>query len=202
MGARLRVERITRHLGPSPSNLTPAPGSAPVTNWSRRQTTLLRMEPRQPTELSRSLSGRPTVPESELQRIRDLHGDDPSARIVLRPAIPEWQEHGGDYEEFIDASAASGIDIELAEIKGIPSGSDLPQFVPLAFAIYLGVRASDHVVGTITDLVMRVVVDRAQARWWRKGQKVKGVIYGPTGEILKEIEWVSTEGRSPHDADL
>jgi hypothetical protein len=128
--------------------------------------------------LSVSRSGRPTVPEEEVGAARDQRGP---GRIVLRPAIPEWEESGGDYEELIDALAEQGVDVELAEIKGIPSGSDLPEFVPLAFAIFIGIRVTDALIDTIVDEVLRVVVARAKTRWWRKDETVKGVIYGPSG---------------------
>lgn len=113
----------------------------------------------------------------------------------MRPAIPEWQENSAAYEDLIDTLGEQGIEVELAEVKGIPSGGDLPEFVPLAFAIYIGVKATDALINAIAEAAVRVVVDRAKARWWRKGQKVKGVIYGPREETLKEVVWVSNEGR-------
>jgi hypothetical protein len=149
----------------------------------------------QPEHLSVSLSGRPTVAEP-IERITD-DGKliPPGDLIVMRPAIPEWEESAANYEELIDALGERDIHVELAEVKGIPSGADLPEFVPVAFSVYIGVKVTDALIGTIVDEAMRVVVARAKARWWRRGKKVKGVIYGPDGEILREIVFESKEGR-------
>jgi hypothetical protein len=137
------------------------------------------------------------VPEPEVGRVlEDGRRIPASGRIIVRPAIPEWQESAGDYEEFIDALAEQGIEAELAEIKGIPSGADLGiQFVPEAFAIYLGVKATDALIDNIVAEAMRLIVARAKARWWRRGELVKGVIYGPDGEVVKEVTWRSMDGR-------
>lgn len=118
-----------------------------------------------------------------------------SGRIVLRPAIPEWEESAPNYEELIDALGERGFEVELAEVKGIPSGADLPEFVPIAFAVYIGVKATDALVGAVVDEALRLVVTRAKARWWRKGKMVKAVIYGQNGEILRELTFESREGR-------
>lgn len=145
----------------------------------------------QPQELSISKSGRLTVPEPEVGQILEDGRRIPARdRIIVRPSIPEWQESADDYEEFIDTLARQNIKAELAEIKGIPSGADLgAQFIPEAFAIYLGVKA--------TDALIDIIVARAKARWWRQGEPVKGVIYGPDGEVVKEVAWRSTDGRPP-----
>jgi hypothetical protein len=139
------------------------------------------------------------VPEPEVSHIlEDGRRIPASGRIIVRPAIPEWQESADDYEEFIDALAGQNIKAELAEIKGIPSGADLgAQFIPEAFAIYLGVKATNALIDNIVAEAMRLIVARAKARWWRQGEHVKGVIYGPDGEIVKEVAWRSTEGRTP-----
>jgi hypothetical protein len=122
--------------------------------------------------------------------------------IVLRPAIPEWEENASNYEELLDALDERGFKFELAEVKGIPSGADLPEFVPIAFAIYIGVKITDALLNAVIDEASRLVVARAKARWWRRGKTVKGVIYGPNGEIVRELTFESKEGRedppSPH----
>jgi hypothetical protein len=114
-------------------------------------------------------------------------------RNFVRPSIPEWEEGAPRYEELIDALAERDINLELTEVKGIPSGSDLPQFVPLAFAIYLGVKVTDALVDAVVGEVMRLVVARAKLRW-RRGRKARGVIYGPDGEVLHEFIFESSEG--------
>jgi hypothetical protein len=48
-----------------------------------------------------------------------------------------------NYEELIDALGERGINVELAEIKGIPSGADWPEFVPIAFSVYIGIKVTD-----------------------------------------------------------
>lgn len=92
--------------------------------------------------------------------------------------------------------------MELAEVKGIPSGADLPEFVPIAFAIYIGVKITNALLNAVIDEASRLVVARAKARWWHSGKTVKGVIYGPNGEIVRELTFESKEGRedppSPH----
>jgi hypothetical protein len=153
------------------------------------------MKSRQPEHLSTSLAGRPTRPEP-IGRV-DEEGKliPPPGRIVLRPAIPEWEESASNYEEFLNALNKRGFEVELAEVKGIPSGADLPEFVPIAFAIYIGVKITDALVGAVVDEASRLVVSRAKARWWRRGRTVKAVIYGPDGEILRELTFESREGR-------
>jgi hypothetical protein len=153
---------------------------------------------RQPRELSVPRSGRPTVPEGEIGQVTENGKRIPArGRIFIRPAIPEWQENADAYEAFIDALAERNISIELTEIKGIPSGGDLgAHLVPEAFAIYLGIKATDVLIENIVAEAMRRIVERAKVRWWRRGEQVKGVIYGPHGEVLREITWRSTEGRT------
>jgi len=137
------------------------------------------------------------VPEQEIgQVLQDgslLPGE---GRIFVRPAIPEWQESAQDYEDLIDDLANQGIEVELAEIKGIPSGGDLgADFVPEAFAIYVGLKVTDALIADVVAAVKRTVVVRAKTRWWRRGEQVKGVIYGPDGEVVREVTWTSAEGR-------
>jgi hypothetical protein len=150
---------------------------------------------RQPKHLSESLSGRPTRPEPIGSVDEEGKLIPHPGHIVLRPSIPEWEETASNYEEFIDALDRRGLEVELAEVKGIPSGGDLPEFVPIAFAIYIGVKATDALVGAVVDEALRLIVARAKARWWRRGEKVKAVIYGPDGEILRELTFESREGR-------
>ena len=114
---------------------------------------------RQPEHLSASLSGRPTTPEP----IGDVTAEGKliphSGRIVIRPAIPEWEESAPDYEELIDALGERSIDVDLAEIKGIPSGADLPEFAPIAFSIYVGI---EKITDASRKRVERTPADRAQ----------------------------------------
>ena len=72
---------------------------------------------RQPEYLSASLSGRSTTPEPIGTTTDDGKLIPHPGHIVIRPAIPEWEESASDYEEFIDALGERGIDVELAEIK-------------------------------------------------------------------------------------
>jgi hypothetical protein len=123
---------------------------------------------RQPEHLSASLSGRSTTPEPIGTITEDGKLIPHPGRIVVRPAIPEWEESASDYEELIDALGERGIDVELAEIKGIPSGADLPEFVPVAFSLYIGIKITDALIGAVVDEAVRLVVARAKARWWRK----------------------------------
>ena len=141
--------------------------------------------------------GRPTVPEDKVGQVAGDGKRIPAkGRIFIRPAIPEWEENADAYEEFIDLLAERDVAVELTEIKGIPSGADLgAHLIPEAFAIYIGVKATDVLIEDIVAEATRTIIRRARTRWWRRGEQVKGVIYGPRGEVLREITWRSTEGR-------
>lgn len=74
------------------------------------------------------------------------------------------------------------------------SGADIPEFIPLGFAIYIGTKIADKTLDSLLDLLKRLIIDRARTRWWTRGKRVKGVIYGPNNEILREVTWVSKDG--------
>ncbi len=118
----------------------------------------------------------------------------PDVDVVLSPSIPEWKEHPDDYLALRDAIRASGLSAEVADVKVPHSGADIPEFVPLAFGILLADRIVGAALDALVDQVMEIVVSRAKARWWTKGKKVKGLIYGPNGEVLREVVWESTDG--------
>lgn len=115
--------------------------------------------------------------------------------MVIVPTIPEWQEHADDY---LALSEAISADLDLSAValdRGVPhAGGDLPDFVPLGFLIYLGVKLADAAVDALVDRIKRIVIDRAKTRWWTKGRQVEGRIYGPDGEVLRRVTWESTEG--------
>ena len=119
----------------------------------------------------------------------------PEVDVMIVPTIPEWQEHSSDYLELSEAITTDLGLSAAAEDRGAPhSGSDVPDFVPLGFLVYVGVKLADPVVDALVERVMRIVVDRAKARWWTKGKEVEGVIYGPNHEVLRRVTWESTEG--------
>jgi hypothetical protein len=66
-----------------------------------------------------------------------------SPDLTIAPSIPEWQDHSADYEELVVAVRRLGLRARLAENKPPPSGADIPEFVPLGFAIYLGTKIAD-----------------------------------------------------------
>ncbi len=119
----------------------------------------------------------------------------PEADVVIVPTIPEWQEHASDYLALSEAITA---DLDLSAValdRGVPhSGSDIPDFVPLGFLVYLSVKLADAAVDALVDRIMRIVIERGKARWWTKGKQVEGRIYGPDGEVLRRMTWESTEG--------
>lgn len=119
----------------------------------------------------------------------------PGADVVIVPTIPEWQEHADDYLALSEAIVA---DLDLSAValdRGVPhAGSDLPDFVPLGFLIYLGVKIGDAALDALVDQIKRIVIERAKTRWWTKGKQVEGRIYGPDGEVLRRVTWESTEG--------
>jgi hypothetical protein len=108
-------------------------------------------------------------------------------KIVIRPAIPEWDERPGDYEELVSALRARGVNARLADHKGIPSGSDIPALIPEAFAVFIAAKLTDALLASVIDDLTRLIVRRAQAKWWRKGGRARGVIYGPKGDVLHEF---------------
>jgi hypothetical protein len=119
----------------------------------------------------------------------------PEADVVIIPTIPEWEEHADDY---LSLSEAITADLGLSAValdRGVPhAGSDIPDFVPLGFLIYLGVKLADTAVDALVDRIMRIVIERGKTRWWTKGKQVEGRIYGPDGEVLRRVTWKSTEG--------
>lgn len=119
----------------------------------------------------------------------------PDVDVMIVPTIPEWQEHSADYLELSEVISADLGLSAAAEDRGAPhAGSDVPDFVPLGFLIYVGVKVADPVIDALVERVMRIVVDRAKARWWTKGKEVEGVIYGPNNEVLRRVTWESKEG--------
>jgi hypothetical protein len=132
---------------------------------------------------------------SEGKPKQSLSSEWSDADVVILPTVPEWQEHGGDYVELSEAISADLGLSAVAEDRTVPhAGSDLPEFIPLAFLIYVGVKLADSAVDALVERVTRIVVDRARTRWWTKGKKVEGVIYGPDGEVLRRVIWESKEG--------
>jgi hypothetical protein len=69
--------------------------------------------------------------------------------VTIAPSIPEWEEHPADYEEWVGAARALGLRVELAETKPPHSGADLPEFVPLGFAVYIATKVADVVVDSL-----------------------------------------------------
>lgn len=114
--------------------------------------------------------------------------------VTIAPSTPEWDEHPEDYEAWTAAARGLYLRVGIAENKPPPSGSDVPEFIPLGFAVYVAVKLTDAVLDALVEQAMKFVVDRAKTRWWTKGKRVKGVIYGPNHEILREVTWRSTEG--------
>lgn len=119
----------------------------------------------------------------------------PEADVVIVPTIPEWEEHADDYLALSEAITA---DLDLSAValdRGVPhSGSDIPDFLPLGFLMYLGVRLADAALDALVDRLTRIVIERGKTRWWTKGKQVEGRIYGPDGEVLRRVTWESTEG--------
>lgn len=113
--------------------------------------------------------------------------------LTIAPSIPEWEEHPQDYEEWVDAVRDLGLRAKLPQNKPPPSGSDVPEFIPLGFAVYLAVKVTDAVLDSLIEQATRFVIDRAQTRWRPRGKRVKGVIYGPNHEVLREVIWTSTD---------
>lgn len=117
--------------------------------------------------------------------------------MTIGPSVPEWEDHAADYEEWVEAARMLGLRVELMENKPPHSGADLPDFIPLGFVVYVAVKLTDAVLDLLVDQAKSLIVKRARTRWWTRGKRVKGVIYGPNGEILREVIWASREGERP-----
>lgn len=114
--------------------------------------------------------------------------------VTIAPSIPEWEDHPTDYEGWVKAAGALGLRAQLAKNKPPHSGADLPEFIPLGFAVYVATKITDTVLDLLIDQAKTLILARARTRWWTRGKRVKGVIYGPNGEVLREVKWTSTEG--------
>jgi hypothetical protein len=109
---------------------------------------------------------------------------------LVAPSIPEWEERPREYEAAVSALRSRGIQAELAECPIPPCGSDLPDAVPLAFAVYLAAKITDVMLEVIATELVDLL--RARASCERK-EAAKGVIYGPEGQVLREIVLPPTE---------
>lgn len=116
---------------------------------------------------------------------------------MIAPSIPEWEDHPTDYEEWVEAAEVLGLRVGLAENKPPHSGADLPEFVPLGFTVYVAAKLTDVILDSLINQAKALIVKRARTRWWTRGKRVKGVIYGPNGEVLREVTWTSTDGERP-----
>lgn len=108
-------------------------------------------------------------------------------RITVQPAIPEWDDRAEDWIGLYDALTKRGFHVQIPEHKAIPSGADLPEFIPIAFVVYVGYKATDALIGALVDELTTRIINRVGSKFWKKGDKAKGIIYGPDGEVLKEI---------------
>ena len=106
-------------------------------------------------------------------------------RVTITPAIPEWDEHPDDYRELVAALREHGVRARLGRPVP-PYGSDIPEFVPTAVAAYIAGTFSRALVDLLAEKLMSRVIQRAKLRWWP--DRAKAVIYGPSGEVLREIE--------------
>jgi hypothetical protein len=118
----------------------------------------------------------------------------PDADVVIAPSIPEWEDHPRDYVELRDAIRALDLSTEIGDVKVPHTGSDVSEIIPLGFGILVASKVVDAVLDAVIDRVMEIVVGRTKVRWWTKGKRVKGVIYGPDGKVLREVTWESMEG--------
>jgi hypothetical protein len=114
--------------------------------------------------------------------------------VLIRPSNPEWDESLDDYREVVAALRDRGIDARLADIPAPPSGSDIPDFLPEAFAVFIAVKVSDAIFATIIEELRRLIIAKAKVKWRPRGEQVKGVVYGPSGSILHEFTF-EAEGR-------
>lgn len=144
------------------------------------------------------------VPNKETGELRDGRWVALADHITLQPAIPEWDDRAEDWVELFDALSDLGFEVQIPEHKTIPSGSDLPEFIPTAFIVYIGYKVTDALIGMLVEELTAKIVNRVGSKFWKKGEKAKGIIYGPDGEVLKEITYApkrtdEEKGGAPKD---
>lgn len=107
------------------------------------------------------------------------------AAVRVAPSIPAWEKHPEDFESLVSGLRERGLDAELD--TPIPPAGGAPPVAAagLDFAIYLAQGVGDAIIALLLgEIVHRV----ARARKRRDDEvPVVGVIYGPDGEILREV---------------
>lgn len=136
------------------------------------------------------------VPNMRAGKVRDGRWVPRADYITLVPAIPEWEDCEENWRELFDALSDEGLKVQIPENKIPPSGADLPEFVPMAFIVYVGYKLTDALVDRLLDELTNRIIKRVGSAYWRTHPKAKGVIYGPDGEVLKEIAY---EPKQPDD---
>ncbi len=106
-------------------------------------------------------------------------------RIELRPSIPSWAERPQDFDGVVDALSEGDAEVVLIEPPGPPEGG-IPQAAGMDFVIQLAGDIGPYflpwLVAKLSDALL------AAAKQHKRETPMMGVIYGPDGEILREVE--------------
>jgi hypothetical protein len=136
------------------------------------------------------------VPNKKAGKVHDGRWIPRADYITLMPAIPEWEDCDENWLELFGALSDQGFKVQIPKNKIAPSGADLPEFIPMAFVVYVGYKLTDALVDRLFNELTSKIIERVGSGYWRKRPKAKGVIYGPDGEVLKELIY---ESKQPDD---
>jgi hypothetical protein len=109
----------------------------------------------------------------------------PDKEIVLSPRLAS--DFDGELDDLADAvrSAVPGFRVKIQNPLAAPPGSFGPDLAEVLTVILPA--ASDYVIGTAIDAIVRKVKDA----WWKRAHDSEESrvvnIYGPNGEILKKV---------------
>jgi hypothetical protein len=119
------------------------------------------------------------------------------ALVVIRPSSPiELGLYGDGYDALIETLAARGLDVRLERPVERRSGG-----ITLAsadVAIYVGELLADHLLDIILGAAIAELTRAARGKRKRRGRRVVA-IFGPSGELLRDVEIPSGTEPGPDD---
>jgi hypothetical protein len=106
------------------------------------------------------------------------------ASVRIEPSVRAWDGQAEDYRALADDLSDQGLDVTLVEPQGEPK--DLPAAAGMDFLIHV----LEGVVGeTLFNIGVALIRRVGQAaKGGGRETPIMGVIYGPDGEIIREVE--------------